>query len=83
MEQGDYIPCPDPPKPFVNVVEDGFGFIDCENGSREIVRRYTFTNQNNLTIQVITYGACIITIKYPDKMGVIEDVALGYDNLEG
>lgn len=83
MEQGDYVPCPEPPKPFVDIIEDGFGFITKEDGTREIVRRYTFTNQDNLSVQVISYGATITSIKCPDKNGNVDDVVLGFDNLDG
>ncbi|KAL0280802.1 UNVERIFIED_CONTAM: hypothetical protein PYX00_001989 [Menopon gallinae] len=78
-----YEPCPPPVDPFVDIVEDGFGFYTDVCGNKEIVRRFTFTNQNYLTIQVITYGATITSIKYPDQCGVVEDVVLGYDGIEG
>lgn len=85
MDRGEEKGCPplEPVKPFVSILEDGFGFITDEHGSRHIVRRYTFTNQNNLTVQIITYGAAITSIRYPDKNGVVDDVALGFDNIEG
>lgn len=79
----EYEPCPPPVEPFVNIVEDGFGFYTDPCGNKEIVRRYTFTNQNHLMIQVITYGATITCIKYPDQCGVIDDVVLGYDDIKG
>lgn len=33
--------------------------------------------------KVITYGATITSIMSPDKNGHIDDIALGYDNMEG
>ena len=81
--EGEYFPCPKPEEPFVTITEDGFGFVTNQDGSREVVRRYTFTNQNYLTIQVITYGAAITSIKYPDKKGSLDDIVLGFDDIEG
>ena len=85
MEGGERKLCPpqEPVKPFVSILEDGFGFITDENGKKHIVRRYTFTNQNNLTVQIISYGAAITALKCPDKNGVIDDIVLGFDSIEG
>lgn len=83
MEEEGLVTCPEPPPPFVTIVEDGFGFVTDENSCRHIIRRYTFTNQNNLIVQVINYGATVTSIKYPDKNGILDDVVLGYDNIEG
>lgn len=85
MDSGEGKGCPplEPVEPFVSVIEDGFGFITDDRGNRQIVRRYTFTNQNQLTVQIITYGGIITSIKYPDKNGAVDDIALGFDNIEG
>jgi hypothetical protein len=34
-------------------------------------------------VKAISYGTAITTIKVPDKNGKIEDVALGFDDVEG
>lgn len=33
--------------------------------------------------QVITYGATLTSFKVPDRNGVVEDVALGFDGMNG
>lgn len=68
----------------VQIVEDAFGqVLDPITGARENVRRFTFTNDNGVSVQVITYGATITSIRCPDKYGNIADIALGFDEIEG
>lgn len=68
----------------VQIVEDGFGSMqDPITGATENVRRFTFSNDNGVTVQVMTYGATITSIRCPDKYGNIADITLGYDELEG
>jgi len=68
----------------VRIVEDEFGRTKQPSTSEtEIVRRFTFSNGNGVTIQVITYGATITTLKVPDRNGVLEDIALGFDDMNG
>ena len=68
----------------VHVIEDGFGCInDSETGSTQLIRRFTFTNTNGMSVQIINYGGIITSIKVPDINHQIEDVVLGYDNIEG
>src|ERR1700751_4550182 len=47
------------------------------------VDKYTLTNDNGMSVGVITYGAIVQSITVPDKNGKIEDVALGFDSLDG
>ncbi len=47
------------------------------------VHQYTLENKGGMTVQVITYGATITSLRVPDKNGKIEDVVLGYDSLRG
>lgn len=47
------------------------------------VEEFTVVNKNKLQMKVITYGGIISSLSVPDKNGNIEDVVLGYDNLEG
>lgn len=44
---------------------------------------FTLKNNSGLEVQVMNYGATIISIKYTDGKGVTTDVVLGYDKLEG
>jgi aldose 1-epimerase len=48
-----------------------------------VVDKYTLANDNGMSVGVITYGAIIQSIMVPDKDGKIEDVALGFDLLDG
>lgn len=46
------------------------------------VKSYTMTNKNRLEITVISWGATIVSLKYPDKFGRVADVVLGFDDLK-
>jgi len=46
------------------------------------VRLYTLTNANALKAQVMTYGAIVTSLQVPDKKGQMDDIVLGYDNLQ-
>lgn len=48
-----------------------------------VIDKYTLTNQNGMSVGIITYGAIIQSIMVPDKDGKIEDIALGFDSLDG
>ncbi len=43
---------------------------------------YTLSNSNGMTVEFSNYGATILAIKAPNRDGKIEEVTLGYDNLE-
>jgi aldose 1-epimerase len=62
----------------VTVVEDEYGTLD-----NQTVRRYTFSNANKMTVEIITYGGRISAIRVPDVRGEVQDVVLGFDNFEG
>lgn len=63
----------------IDVYEDSFG----DEGSGNPVRRFTLTNENRMSVQVITYGATVTCIKVPDKRGNVDDVVLGFDDMNG
>jgi len=68
----------------VKITEDEFGVTKLPSSTEpEIVKRFTFTNGNGLTAQVITYGATITSLKIPDRNGNFEDIALGFDGMNG
>ena len=50
--------------------------------NNEEVNMYTIKNNSNMEVDIISYGATIVSIRVPDKDGNIDDVALGYDTLE-
>jgi hypothetical protein len=62
----------------VKVVEDEYGVV-----GNQTVKRYSFSNGNGMTAEIITYGGRITSIKVPDACREIQDVVLGFDNLEG
>ena len=41
------------------------------------------TNDNQMEVELITYGGTITSIRVPDKSGAVGDVVLGYDTLAG
>ncbi|EDW19385.1 galactose mutarotase [Drosophila mojavensis] len=47
----------------------------------EMVRRYTMTNQNKMSVSVIQLGAIIQSVCMPDAYDKIEDVCLGFDDI--
>lgn len=46
------------------------------------VTEYTMVNEKGMIVKIINYGAIITTIMVPDREGAIDDVVLGFDNLE-
>lgn len=68
----------------VQIQEDQFGlFTDTTTGQSNSVRRFTWKNSSNISVQVITYGGTITSIKVPDKNGKIEDVVMGFNDMKG
>ncbi|MFC4094949.1 aldose epimerase family protein [Euzebyella saccharophila] len=47
-----------------------------------VVYRYVMTNKNGMQVDVISYGGRIISLKVPDKSNNLENVTLGFDNIE-
>jgi len=47
------------------------------------VTLFTLTNVNGLSMDVMTYGGIVTALRVPDRDGKLEDVVLGYDNLDG
>jgi aldose 1-epimerase len=46
------------------------------------VELYTLNNENGVELEIMTYGAAIVSLKVPDKSGKFEDIVLGYENLK-
>ncbi|XP_048737826.1 galactose mutarotase-like [Ostrea edulis] len=59
--------------------KDSFGYL---TDGRE-VNRYTFCNLNGVTVRIIDLGCVITDIRVPDKEGVVHDINLGYDSVQG
>jgi len=47
------------------------------------VTEYTLTNNQGLVMKVINYGCTITSLMVPDRNGVLGDIVLGFDHLEG
>jgi aldose 1-epimerase len=45
----------------------------------QLVRLYTLTNKNGMSVSVMDYGATIVKIFAPDRNGKLDDVVLGFD----
>ena len=61
-----------------SVTREPFG-----NVSGTPVEVFTLTNARGIEIRAMTYGAIITSIRIPDRKGVMADIALGFDNLQG
>ncbi|QEL12713.1 galactose mutarotase [Kushneria phosphatilytica] len=47
------------------------------------IKRYQLTNNNGMEVSILTYGGIVQSIRVPDKNGHFDDIALGYDTLQG
>jgi aldose 1-epimerase len=47
------------------------------------VKSFTITNARGSSLQLITYGAAIVSLKVPDRDGKIDDIVLGFDTMQG
>ena len=46
------------------------------------VEIYTLTNSHGMVAKIMTYGALLTELHVPDKNGKLDDVVLGFDNLD-
>jgi aldose 1-epimerase len=44
---------------------------------------YMLSNKNGMEATISTYGGALVSLKVPDKQRKLDDVVLGYPNLEG
>lgn len=59
-------------------------WTDKTTGASKQVWKITFLNTaSNVSVEVITYGATITSIKMPDKNGHVDDIVMGFNNLKG
>ncbi|XP_076253651.1 galactose mutarotase-like [Rhynchophorus ferrugineus] len=61
---------------------DGFGAYKNQKGETKAVTRFTWTNSNKVSVQIINYGATITSIKVPNKQGKIDDIVTGFDTIQ-
>ncbi len=43
---------------------------------------FTLTNSNGMKAKIMTYGAILTELHVPDRQGKLDDVVLGFDDLE-
>ena len=43
---------------------------------------FKLSNSNGVSIEIINYGAKVVSINVPDKDGIFKDIVLGYDNID-
>ncbi|NMH86198.1 aldose epimerase family protein [Flavivirga algicola] len=55
-----------------------FGTLD-----GEVIKEYALKNANGVEVKITNYGATVTTIKVPDSKGNIENIACGFDTLDG
>jgi aldose 1-epimerase len=46
------------------------------------VELYTLTNANGVEARITNYGGIIVSLKTPDRNGKLDDIVLGFDNLD-
>jgi aldose 1-epimerase len=68
-----------PPSGKQNVKKESFGNLP--DGTP--VDIYTMTNANGMEIRATNYGGIVVSLRVPDKKGNLDDIALGFDNLQG
>ncbi len=69
---------PEASAPGLAISKEAFGKMP----DRTPIDKYTLTNRHRVRIGILTYGGIVQSILVPNKTGKIEDVALGFDNLE-
>ena len=55
-----------------------FGFF---NGYKVFL--FTLTNKNGMKAELTNYSGAVVSLFVPDRNGIMEDVVLGYDDLDG
>jgi aldose 1-epimerase len=66
------------PAPAATIERSSFG----STADGQSVFRYTLTNDNGLSADIITYGATVTRLRVPDKTGKVGDVILGFDSIK-
>ncbi|XP_072945505.1 galactose mutarotase [Epargyreus clarus] len=62
----------------VHLIEQEFGTF-----KGEPVKKFTWKSKSGFSVSVISYGAIVQAIEVPDKHGEINDVVLGFDDING
>ncbi|XP_044739519.1 uncharacterized protein LOC123300881 [Chrysoperla carnea] len=57
---------------------------DPENPNKKVqIQKFTWKNSNNVSVEVMNFGATITKILVPDKFGNVVDIVQGFDSLAG
>ena len=51
--------------------------------SGDAVDLYTLTNKAGMQVQITNYGGAVVSVRAPDRQGVMDDIVLGYDTAQG
>ena len=51
--------------------------------SGEAVELYTLKTSTNVRVRIMTYGGTVVSLQVPDRDGILGDIVLGYDTLDG
>ncbi len=57
-------------------------FFKTSRNGKEI-NLFLLSNHHGMKVAITNFGAKIVSILVPDKNGLVDDVVLGYDNIEG
>lgn len=61
-----------------DIKKESFG----KTAAGQAVDLYTLTNRRGAEIKITNYGGIVTSFKVPDRTGKLDDVVLGFDNLE-
>jgi len=56
---------------------------DFGNHQNETIKQFSLKNENGVEVKITNYGATITSILVPNKKGDIENIACGFDTLNG
>ncbi|XP_034656255.1 aldose 1-epimerase [Drosophila subobscura] len=66
----------------ITLEEEIFGLaVNPFTKAPEMVRRYTLSNSNRMSISVIQLGAIIQSVRMPDAYEKVDDICLGFDDI--
>ena len=67
-----------------NLTLSGLNFANFEKviEDNQALKLYTLKNANGMEVCITNFGARIVSIMVPDKNGEMQDVVLGFDNIE-
>lgn len=60
------------------VKKESFGKVDGQE-----VFLYTLSNARGAEARITNYGGIVVSLKMPDRNGKLDDIVLGFDNLDG